>query len=79
MITWGITWGAARVWARPEVRDTWGCIARHVSPTRGITVKPQGGPFPPRVRATVRTTYEYNTTVTQFSQFGDGQACKTDG
>ena len=44
-------------------------------------MKPQGGPFPPRVRATVRTTYEYcnNTTVTQFSQFGDGQACKTDG
>ena len=39
--------GAAHVWATPEVRVTWGCITKKVSPTRGITVKPQGGPTPP--------------------------------
>ena len=39
--------GAAHVWATPEVRVTWGCITKKVSPTRGITIKPQGGPTPP--------------------------------
>ena len=48
--------GAAHVWATPEVRVTWGCITKSVSPTRGITVKPQVGPTPPRVRATVCVT-----------------------
>ena len=48
--------GAAHVWATPEVRVTWGCITKKVSPTRGITVKPQVGPTPPRARATVCIT-----------------------
>ena len=46
--------GAAHVWAMPEVRVTWGFITIKVSPTRGITVHPQGGPSPPRARATVQ-------------------------
>jgi hypothetical protein len=45
------------VWAMPEVRVTWGFITIKVSPTRGITVQPQGGPSPPRVRATVQFTF----------------------
>ena len=49
--------GAAHVWATPEVRVTWGCITKSVSPTRGITVKPQGGPSPPRARATEYITF----------------------
>ena len=39
--------GAAQWWARPQVRDTWGCITTFVSPSRGITVQPLPGPSPP--------------------------------
>ena len=56
----GASPGAARAWARPEVRDTWGCTARHVSRSRGFIVQPHLSPTPPRARASVHFTLEAN-------------------
>jgi hypothetical protein len=60
----------------PEVRVTWGCITIKVSPTRGITVQPQGGPSPPRVRATVQFTTEQQTPRAQCRRNAHGPSLR---